>query len=379
MPHATEPSEDQDQPREEQDQVDEAEILRQVLGEDGNLKELDLGLGEKADDAVDFGDLSDDDLADDEDESQSIGNDSEALANTEPKALENLAQDEDFGHQEGNGDLGNDFDDLFGEDPSSPVGAAADDSLAFDLGDGQNNSALEEQGVHGQLGTPDALQPFERREDQDTTDFRSTRDASKEAALSKEQQLQQRLFAMSKSGMGNSETIPQPPENADELLASLWPKFQRNTVPKFLDLLNPRKLRYQGKVPPKPPKAFQGTKLNLELAQDQEKSFKVSPAAGKQTREEVEMAGIMAVEGEATVETNSDGDVDLDSDYEKDTMRGVSWQDLQIMCEDWDVHSLTDSLASAERIPEEEPETDMEWPIAKVRMCLFHILNYAYR
>ena len=343
MPHATGL---QSSVTDEDDDV----LISRVLNP-GDPHDLESGLdlqrelepGEKADDAVDFGDLSDDDLADDDGNGDGqVAYTQRDLRNESENSLEPLME---------NGDLplftkGNDFvdeniDDLFGDNPSSPVqedhppGYIEDGLAEPDEFFGNKN--------FGRQARSDGHSVY-RMKDQpiglDQPSFHDDIFEPKDAPLSREQQLQMELFEMSKGGQ---EALPAPPENEEELLASLWPKFKRDSIPKFIDLLPPKKARYVGKTIPKRPKPLAPTKVNLELSQDQEKTFKMSAASNKRSLEEEEEQGLITMEYDSTDEDGHEQSVGLQSDYENETVGGVSWQDLQLACGDWEIQSLTDS------------------------------------
>ena len=345
MPHAMQ---DHDTQEEEDDR-----LIQLALDPDPeNTLDIDfnreLDPGEKADDAIDFGDLSDDDLADEEDgatvphAANRIGEDDGSFGD-----LGALTQEEGLPElTSGSGNDGDGFDDLFGDDmPSSPVDVKESAKVvkpvirpngltaSFDLEDDE-----ELANSPGVLPGLSASQNQKLPASSDPTMFRPVQYSSKDAALSKEQQIQQALFAMSGSGTA-TDYPPAPPENQQELLASLWPKFERDTIPRFMDLLPPKKARYVGKTPLKKLKPVHPTKVNLELATDQEKGFRVFSGPSKKTQEEGERRGLILVPEVVLAEKSSSADLEVESDFENEPIGGVTWQDLQIICEDWDTHS----------------------------------------
>ena len=342
----------------EQDRLDDQLIQQTLDNIDGGVilpeQDRDLDIGDKAEDAVDFADLSDDDLADDEDAGQGLesapAGHIEGNIGTSPSVPDE--RDVDLSNENAT-----DFDDLFGEVPSSPMDSAIRDAGSFDLG-----GTLDHNSVDGQYSSLFGAQPIHN--EMVPSSHRSAPDKIKRTGFTKEEQMQQSLFAMSKM---NSDAVPQPVENAEELLNTLWPKYKRSTVPYFMELVPGRRMQYRGKSPPRPPKPLQTNKLNLEVAPDQEKNFKVSLGTSKRTREELENMGIVAMGGEDDFVADEEEVLDMDSDYERDVMGNISWQDLQIACQDWDVASLTDEtlLLASER--EQGLDQDMEWPPAKVR------------
>ena len=326
-------------------------LIQQALDPESNLDfSRDLEPGEKADDAIDYEDLSDNDLAEDEDvqTTQSSSKETEGGNGQSFESMVSLAQEEEDlpDLTNGSGAENDGFDDLFGDIPSSPVdvgdnlpvthnGVQADGidiSLDFENGGQFTDSS------HTPPDAPFSIEPKAIPASSQPI-FRTVNFNPKDAALSKEQLLQQQLFAMSASGLGNAEYPPAPPENQEELLASLWPKYKRDTVPRFMDLLPPKQARYIGKTPLKVPKPVHPTKISLELAPDQEKNFTVNASSNKRSRQDYEQQGLVLVSSAASEESTGDEDLEFNSDFETESVGGVTWQDLQVICEDWKIYS----------------------------------------
>ena len=329
--------------QQEQDEL----LIQQALDPESKLDfSRELEPGEKADDAVDYEDLSDGDLAEDEtlqpEESFSTMRASDPISSFND--LNSLTHEDDLLElTNGSGADGDGFDDLFGDMPQSPVDFYTGQSIETE-GTGMAMS-FDFENDHGLHGTSAALatmppsqaaKPFASSKE---SLFRAIDFTAKDQPLSREQQLQQDLFAMSRSGFGSTDFPPAPPENQEELLASLWPKFEQDTVPRFMDLLPPKKARFVGKVPLKKPKSVLPTKVSLELAQDQEKIFKVVTTTHQKTVEDLERQGLIVIPDIPIEEEASEDELDVESDYENEPIGRVTWQDLQILCEDWDTHS----------------------------------------
>lgn len=345
MPHAI-------SPHDSQGELDDL-LIQQALDPENPLDfNRELEPGEKADDAIDFENISDDDLADDEDEGKPRTPTQEAsdIDNTFG-GLESFVEEEPkFTNSEGA--VQDEFDYLFGEMPSSPLrdGNEPKQSQLSIESAGLGGASDLEGDYHTQGTDPDLLEVAGvgtqgSPEIRSQTLFRPVTFDGKESVMSREQRLQEELFAMSRHGRGGSDILPPPPENPEELLMSLWPKFRRGAVLKFMDLLPPKKNRYVARKPLKRPKPVQPTKINLELAQDQEKSFRLSSVTSRKMQEDIDRACVIAITNITPVERTSDGDEDMESDYEHEPVGGISWQDLQIACEDWDVHSEAESLS----------------------------------
>jgi len=356
MPHAM----DSQDGLEEPDLEFESTLAKLTSGRNEGLEFMSRGLdvGEKADDAVDFEDISDDDLAEYEDGGavQSAGHDALFEEGHTFGGLDEVMGESNLSssNNENVATEGDGFDDLFGDLPSSPAehqdqpnGTLQPDltsgvGMSFDFEDddalpdsSETLPAVSSQNPEMPAGSSQPL-------------FRTVEYNAKDAVRSKDQLLQQALFAMSGSGSA-SDLPPAPPENMEELLASLWPRFQRHAVPCFMDLLPPKKAHYVGKTPLKPPKAVNPTKISLELAQDQEKSFRAPQIANRRTQEaEAEQKGLILVPELESGEQSSDDNMDLDSDLEGKPVGGMTWQDMQILCEDWDTYSL-EQLSESEQ------------------------------
>lgn len=373
MPHAT------GQQNAADSEADDIAISRLLNpGDPSDLEHLpflnrDLVPGDKADDAIDYEDFDDDDLPDD-DVAVGVQGFSEADSSQPDAAvsLDMLMRDRDLpALTDDGGDKDDGMDDLFGDNPSSPVY------------------------VDGEIGLPDPDDIFgdhgERVEAQPgprpISDLQAQRDAGGHSSIhntpqSKDHQIQMKLFSMSTNMAQRSghESPPAPPQNQEELLVSLWPKFRRDAIPKFIELLPPKKARYMGKTMPKPPKPVNPTKISLELAQDQEKIFKSWPPSSKRNCEDTKQQGVVMVGQDVIDEDTDDEHMEMILDDEKEVVGGICWEDLKIVCEDWDVFSSAGSQISDDieyRSPrigksgaigdiDDEGDFEIEHPAAKV-------------
>lgn len=341
MPHAT-------SPRDLQEEIDDI-LIQQALDPESSFDfNRELEPGEKAEDAIDFGDLSDDDLADDESDRPStdpVGNGPLGVSGFED--LKSGTTDQEL-HEVENGELNEEdgFDDLFGENvsshredpeearrppyftPTAGIGFAVkhkDDPLSQEhpkLLPGQPTPQVRVR--QDTLVPTRAILPLATSNAQDKT-------------ISKEQQLQQELFAMSGYALPGVDYLPPPPENQEELLKSLWPKFERAIVPRFMELLPPKKTPYVMKTPPKKPKSFQPTKLNLDLAKDLEKSFRLPLSSSSRRKcEDLDQTCIISVPDISSLQRTIHDPEDMNTDLESEIAEDITWQDLQILCQDWD-------------------------------------------
>ncbi|KAL8993783.1 MAG: hypothetical protein Q9169_006088 [Polycauliona sp. 2 TL-2023] len=338
MPHATSAVDIQD--------VQDDLLIQQVLDPENTSFDVtrELEPGDKADDAVDYGDLSDDDLADDEELSKS---NQYAMRQDDPvDEIPNGSTQENMQQLTGSDDgLPDNFDDLFGELPQSPT----DRGPILDDQSDRSPQAHERPFVPAQ-NADDRDEYHQRPLFQSPNDWQMVENdepplqALDAQAMSKDEKMQQYLISLSTQGNGTQDSLPGLVDNQapSRDLASLWPKFERDSVPRFMDLLPLKRSYYVGKTPLKQPRPVHPTKLNLDIAVDQEKQFRLSSGTSRRFEDE-ECHGIIKVLPPKVSEQEGANDSPLHSESDDGPVGGVTWQDLQIICEDWDSQSLIGS------------------------------------
>lgn len=337
MPHATEngpaPNDDPDFDN----------VMAQLNGqiEEGrntsfDFLERDLVPGEKAEDAIDYEDFDDDDLPDEEDLPTETAPTATAATATEEEDdgwgdMAAFLGGEEEGEQPKGQEAGDDLDDLFGDVPSSPVDGKVDNANGLPPEFMDEDLPLPIPEISAvppkELPPPEPEVPAEEDAESIPTDM--------DPATFRQYQLQQKLFAMSSYGPDNP---PAPPENNEELLASLWPNFDRNAIPTFLELLPPKKAHFIGKAPLKPPKPVGPSKIHLEIAHDQERTFRSYGRPPKRTLD-AEYPNLVVIPPPVQKDEGPIIDMDGDIDMDEQLPGGVTVQDLQIICSDWDVKS----------------------------------------
>lgn len=346
MPHAT-----QNQAPEAPEDADFDNVMRQLnnyeSGPQFDFLTRDLEVGEKAEDAVDYEDFEDDELPEEEEpEAQrrppenDVHDDLFADLGGDESGLFGGGDDLFGGNGKGEQAQDDNLDDLFGEGPFSPPPAGQADDTRGLFED-------EEPSLATQPVELPPIPPVKEAQDQpmaedvdedDILDDASVLSEEMDEATLRAWKLQQQLFAM--SGRTGPEHLPAPPENHEELLHSLFPSFDRNTLPRWLEIIPHKKAYYLGKQPLKVPKPVLPTKVNIELAPDQERVFRTGQSNKRGL--DHESLGIVVIteaaqEEEAEDEEEKD-DFDMgDADAEEILPGGFTMQDLRTICVDWDI------------------------------------------
>ncbi|KAG9997520.1 hypothetical protein KCU78_g16912, partial [Aureobasidium melanogenum] len=345
-----------------QEQADDAEIARLLNDENPSNNNLnfdrDLEVGEKADDAIDFEDISDDDLPEDEtdvkpkvESSPADGLVTQLDATTEQDENhddlfgfeDDLFGDDNDGDQDAKPDVSQPSDQTHKNDFAHPPPSISHSGLAL-----PSKPAVALPGAYTSLALPqmsdDLIEDeqmadadvFEEQDDEEDEDW--LRQKALFAAMEQER--------VERSRRGGSYEPPTAPETEMEVFYSIWPSYDPEERPRFTELFPPRRGIYGWKTPIKPPKPVQPTKLSLDLQHDQEKSFRLLGAAtmGKHAREGGgEQSGVIRVEDTSTKQEDTEDVIDLDEIDPSERIGGVSWQDLTVLCEDWDMTSAASS------------------------------------
>lgn len=289
-----------------------------------NINDRELIIGDKADDAIDYEDM--DDLADDED--LSVG-DKDDLQLSGSTLQDNVGE----GHEEDDG-----LDDLFGGG-SSPVQERSQhengvlmSSEVQGLSADANTQQTQPSFRDVNYGTQHQQRQVEDDEDEDDPQWRE----------------QMALFNLAKRG-GDQEHVPAPPQTSQEYFDRIWPNFERDKNPRFSSLLPRKRAFFVPRTPLKPPKPIQLNKVSLDIAVDQEKSFRL-PSTGATTIEgrrlEEAQRGILFItdDGENVAEEGDTMEVeDIDIINEDEVIGNISWNDLKLACEDWDIAGVDSS------------------------------------
>jgi len=314
---------DWDKQEAEDDRALQRLLANQENPTDQGLLDLNrpLDLGEKADDAEDFEDISDDDLPDEEEATTGIGTDMPGLT-------------DDGGT--------NDTDDLFGElRGSSP----------FDEGE-------EPNGVH-----------IQQLEDSQTTQSLSLTLPSTLSSVETSTDFRSINFDLETkpSGEANQDlSIPAPAETEEELVKQAWPTFETGVTINWNELLPPKKAHYIPKQALKTPKPVNPTKVSLDLAPDQEKGFRTAGPAQHNKIQRIQEAtakGIVPIIEDSSDEETVEEDFDWDQPAPNEEIGGISWADLQVICDDWEsrIEAISPEIEQREAPEVTYDDADDEW------------------
>ncbi|KAF4555380.1 Transcription initiation factor TFIid 111 kDa subunit-like protein [Elsinoe fawcettii] len=346
-----------------QQQQDDDEIARllnnETSGRGGaelDFLNRDLEVGEKADDAEDFEDIGDDDLASEEDEPTT------RPSNDHGDAFQNGGE----AHEEPGVNDSMDFgDDLFGDEDNAFVfGDSAEAAPAPQVQDQTSAptkprialpGALAQKGVDQDGGIFDSPasytgspidQGLPQLPTSSATPEPQLQDEEDEEELDEQVALQRALFA--RAGRRGSHEPPDAPQTDMELFFSIWPSYDPERTARFIELFPPAPGHFNWKVPVKPPKPLQPNKLSLEIAPDTERAFRLSSTAtavtGKTGRgPELDSINLIrAVRPQAEIEESGD-EVDVDDINDDELVGGLGWQDIELACCDWEVASISSS------------------------------------
>ncbi|KAF2176337.1 hypothetical protein K469DRAFT_700056 [Zopfia rhizophila CBS 207.26] len=339
MPHAV----GQDDSFEEDDNTLDKLLQEAAEGGNGsfNLDELNdrpLEVGEKAEDAVDFMDIGDDDLAEDEDELDE--NDGQDLSGTTIQDFSGPS----FEHDD-------DLDELFGDGlPSSPVQERSqhDHVLATSID-------MQPPG-QSKISGADTATTLRDSGDRAQPTFREVRYRVEDEDDDDPEWREQMALFQAAGKKRDRDHVPAPPEDSREYFAQTWPDFEPGKPPRFSSLIPRKRAFFVPKTPLKPPKSIQPNKVNLDIAADQERSFRLpsttaTTKAGRQL--EAEQRGIVYITDGIEDDSASSDEMevdDLEQENDQEMIGNVSWNDLKIACEDWEISS-SNSESDGDEVP----------------------------
>ncbi|KAI1455826.1 hypothetical protein F4805DRAFT_468419 [Annulohypoxylon moriforme] len=282
----------------------------------------------KAEDAIDFEDISDSDLSD-------LGSDAGVGAGI--SQVPGLTEDEGTSH---NTDNGESYEDLFGSDehdilPSSPV---ATNNTASQLSGGLTMPTGLIMSSTLTMPTPTAASaslPTPQAEAKALKDSEISDDVWNKMSFEERQQINFPTYTPSIDKWINQVSKEdasgqKAPENEDELLAQRFPHFKKNKTLSFNKLFPAWPAQYMYKQPPhkdRDPPEFVPTKLELDLEADSAKLFKlpVTTSATQRVTDDDDDWGLDA--------TESDSDK---SESGESLVGGYTMNEFYAICEEWD-------------------------------------------
>ncbi|KXS96203.1 hypothetical protein AC578_2829 [Pseudocercospora eumusae] len=358
------------------DSFNEADDIQRFLGGglgmgDAAGQDQQFDQADKADDAIDYEDISDDELPDEEEPTHREDGEGEDGLGQEmysqvPGSIGNLpvqpttngfhAPDESSDGLFADGDESND---LFGERFSSPeeerhpqhaapqqrpggLALPSKSSLALPT---FANAYTQPQRRSSQAGSTSMSPPsFQDRDYPAMSPASMTEEEEDEDDLDPQVALQRRLFKASAARAKGEDVVNGTADTDMALFHHLYPGYERYYTPKFTELFPPRYVEYKGKAPLKPPKVLIPTKLSLDLLQDHERSFKALAAPNKAGQDSTFKNSFVFLGSGNAAQEESDEDL-AESDFdEHEIVGGVSMHDLALICQDWDIPSITSDV-----------------------------------
>lgn len=309
----------------QQDDEDLQKVLN-ALATEGNVTGLEgfenksIDQTDKADNAIDFEDLSDDDLASDEDVASQAG------GTADTSQVPGLTEDSGASHDvdmEADADL----DDLFGDQdgdnvnlpPSSPV---------------RDTQPIPSSPVQTQKALPVVTAAAVTDDDWNTMSW------EERFKLNFPQQEPNAVSDwVTDQTQHQDPSVPVPPQNVDELMKQKFPSFEDHKVLNFRELFPEWPAEFLYKEPPKSPPPLIPTKLELEIDVDTSKLFRIpdSALAATSKRSQQQQYGDHNQWNSLTGPVLMDlEDAFSDSDDEDELVGGYTMTEIATICEDWE-------------------------------------------
>lgn len=358
--------------------VDEDAAVAQYLRdhEEGfEAADLQFDQTDKADDAVDYEDFSDDDLPEEQEPEGKIEESTEDgyllrqlgdfNAQSEQPAtsgLHDLSEHDLFGETDENNDL-------FGEHLSSPeVERHAPLSTAQQQPSGlalPSKSALalptyqpmrkSSQASSSSISPP----PFPDRGYAALSPTSMTSE-DEDHDLDPQVVLQRSLFKASKLRTAGDDEDHLSREPDWHTFYSLYPGYEKSQAPRFVDLFPPRAVEFKGKAPLKPPRVIVPTKLSLDLLHDQERGFKALAASNKSKQDSTFNNSLVPLANRYTADSESDDELTFSELDETERVGNLTMHDLALICQDWEIPSIHSDAESQADIDTDTTQGDWD-------------------
>jgi len=309
---------------------------------DGDITTRELDTGEKADDAVNFFDIDDDDLVDLDDDDDVVP------ASAEPVlALQSERTADLFGDDGEDDDLGA----LFGDDQDERASPPHTTKQEVDVDDDLFDEGPSAPAAgHTLREIKEAAEQEVEEEDDDT-------------------RLQRYLFGLARrrregldqDDLADQADFPPAPVSNEDVFSVVFPDFEAGVPPLFGALLPQKKAYFPAKVPLKPPKPVQITKVSLDIEQDQERGFRLPGQATHNLaarQAQAEAKGLVLITNSAKEQADQEDEMDFSKlEDEMDDIGGIKWQDLVALCQDW---TIPEDNISEDGLVEIEPEGEAD-------------------
>ncbi|KAJ2905722.1 uncharacterized protein MKZ38_004589 [Zalerion maritima] len=327
-----------------QEEADD-EDMRRALAPTTNLAEIISAkpgddVQEKADDAIDFEDISDDDLAEEEEPEDYSGppKSHSPAGNTQ---VADLTNDEGTSHETL---IDLDDDDLFGGPVSEHGGGDDDDDDVA-------------------VAPPSPGRDLDFANDGDTlADGTNPMEINQESGDQQVQSLTLDQLREMNFPSNQDEEIPDTFENRDDFLHAMFPSWGRDRHLNWNELFPTKKASMNTRKPTKAPKPLKLTKLSIDIDSDQQNLFRVpGPAeiAPRDRSRELDARGIIPL---FSLQSDDDDElIDLGGESDNETVAGFTLPEIEVVCADWDeVIDIATPTLTADKTPSAAESDDEE-------------------
>ncbi|KAI0141561.1 hypothetical protein GGR57DRAFT_487455 [Xylariaceae sp. FL1272] len=319
-----------------------------------NFNDRDIDQADKADDAVDFEDISDDDLA----------SETSDLPNGAISQVPELVNDEDGTSGETDG-----LDDLFGDE----LDKAHDDSNdIFPSSPPPEEAPAPAPAVEPNTPPPTTIATLEQLEAAQEAEHDTAEEVSDEQWQKMSFEERRRLNFPQQSASidkwinqttSEGQAGQKQPESAAELISQKFPQFVKHKILRFNQLLPEWPAEYVYKEPTnkdREPHEFVPTKLELELDADAAKLFRI-PDNSASLANKTKFQGTEDWPYQFTGAFSHEEDSFSESDDEE-LVGGYSLQEIATICQDWDALLDTEAILAKRKAQDVDQYEELdEW------------------
>ncbi|KAF2859618.1 hypothetical protein K470DRAFT_218613 [Piedraia hortae CBS 480.64] len=336
---------------------------------------------EKAENAVDYEDFSDDDLPEEQVATQpleeahpAVNGATQQSEEALPDTAENVDDDHAFDALFGEGEAADDLNDLFGEGPEpeqtlAPVAVPTLSLPRLSPQPAPKRTGLILPDKSAPASRPPRPPPLQTRpEAVPANRHRSVGDLEKalrEEGVSEKDirmhVMQLKLMEAARRRRDNrheaQDMEDEEQAKALEMLRPLFPRYDEDHNPRFTEIFPPRRVPYRGKAPLRPPRPLQVIKPSLDVQADQERSFNSYPGS-KHALEIGRIQDIVIFSDTTDAVEEQGSDIEMENVDEGKPLAGLTMEDFSLICESWAVPSDSDYEEAEQSRPAKKRRLD---------------------